>query len=78
MSFTDALTKAQQDFRKGPSCTVGVVLAAHAEAAKIKTAIDDRSIPGTIISRALAETGTKIGAEAIQRHRRGACSCEHQ
>lgn len=78
MSFTEALTKAQQEFRKGPVCTVAVVLAAHPEADKIKAAISERAIPGTIIARALAESGSKVGSEAIQRHRRGACSCESQ
>lgn len=76
MSFTDALTKAQADFKKGPSCTVGITLASHPEAEKIQAAINDEAIPGTLISKALEESGAKVKAEAVQRHRRGACGCE--
>lgn len=78
MSFTDALAKAQAEYSKGPACTVGQILKTHPEADKIKTAINDTTIPGTLIARALEETGSKVKAEAVQRHRRRACGCEHQ
>lgn len=76
MSFTDALTKEQATYRKGPSCTVGIVLATSPESDSIRAAIADEAIPGTVISRALGQTGAKVKAEAVQRHRRGACGCE--
>jgi hypothetical protein len=76
VSFTDALSKAKADFSKGPACTIATVLASHPEADQIRGAIADNSVPGTLIAKALTDSGVKIGSTPIQRHRRGACGCE--
>jgi hypothetical protein len=75
MSFTEALEKAKAEYSKGPACTVALILKSHPDANEIKASIEERGIPGTVIARALEATGSKVKAEAIQRHRRGACGC---
>jgi hypothetical protein len=75
MSFTDALTKARSEFSKGPRCSVAAVLDGHDEADQIAAALTDPDIPGSLIAKALTDTGTKVRPEAVQRHRRGLCGC---
>jgi hypothetical protein len=78
MSFTEALEQAKAEYSKGPTCTVALILKSHPDADEIKTAIDECATPGTVIARALEATGSKVKAEAIQRHRRKACGCGRQ
>lgn len=75
MSFTDALTKARSESSKGPRCSVAAVLDGNPEADQINAALKDRDIPGSVIAKALTDIGAKVRAEAVQRHRRGACDC---
>jgi hypothetical protein len=42
---------------------------------KFTTAMGNPSAAGTLIAKALQGLGYKVRADAIQRHRRGACRC---
>lgn len=78
MNLTDALT-ATPRVRKGPPCSVAVLLAempeAKAEAFAELLARPHASMPGSFIARAVREEGYYISGETVQRHRRGDCIC---
>lgn len=65
--------------KKGPTCTMGLLLAtidADDRATLLEWLNNPREYAGTRIAEELtAEFGQRIGAEAVQRHRRGRCLC---
>lgn len=76
-SILEAIAAEQAAFRKGPKCSVETLLDAVPtdERDDVASAIDDPSIPLTLLSRALTKAGHKIGADTIGRHRKGDCAC---
>lgn len=76
-SILEAIATEQAAFTKGPACTVGQLLDSlpDDERPAVAAALDDPSIPYTVLSRALGKAGHKIGAETIRRHRKGDCAC---
>lgn len=61
----------------GSPCTVTVLLESLPtdEANDLQDALDDATIPGTMISRALIAMGHQVRSNTLQRHRRGECHC---
>jgi hypothetical protein len=63
--------------RRGVTCTVGAWLATLSKADRLD--VDEVMASGafgTTISKAVEKVyGVRVGADAIQRHRRGACQC---
>lgn len=59
-------------------CSMGKALAEMPDdlRTQVEAALDDPTLEGTAISKALAARGVKIGSGALQRHRRKVCSCE--
>lgn len=76
-SILDAIAAEQAAFRKGPTCSVGLMLdgLSDDERDDVASALDDPAIPYTVLSRGLAKAGHKIGPESIKRHRKGECAC---
>lgn len=62
--------------RRGPQCSVGIiVLAQSAIADKLTRALDDPTIQSKAIARWLQAQGIDISHWQLQYHRRGDCSC---
>lgn len=76
-SIMEAIAAEQAAFRKGPKCSVEHLLeqVPADERVDVEAAIDDPSIPLTLLSRALTKAGHKIGADTLGRHRKGDCAC---
>lgn len=76
-SILDAIAVEQAAFRKGPTCSAGMLLDAlpAAERDDVNAALLDNGIPYTVLSRALGKVGHKVGAETLRRHRKGDCAC---
>lgn len=76
MSLLDEIRNER--IKKGPSCTVGVLLLKleKADAADLQAALDDAGVSATIITKVLAARGERLTAEAIRRHRRKLCFCD--
>lgn len=76
-SILEAIAAEQAAFRKGPTCSAGLLLEALPadERADVEAALLDPGIPYTVLSRALGKAGHKVGAETLRRHRKGDCSC---
>ncbi len=77
MGFADALQVEHDNAFKGPSCTIGITIAAMdtGEAADLCEALDDLLIPASQIARALKAENYKIASEAVRRHRNRECKC---
>jgi hypothetical protein len=77
MSLLDTLSDPQYVPKRGPSCTVQLTMKDMDEDTlkKFKAAMANPSAAGTLIAEALQDLGYKVRADAIQRHRRGACRC---
>jgi hypothetical protein len=63
--------------RYRPRCTMGLVVEAldDADRADLARLLADRSVPATLISRALIARGFGVKPLTVQRHRRGDCGC---
>jgi hypothetical protein len=65
--------------KPGGKCSVGVYLRDTSKAKRQELldalAAPMRVVPGAAIARVLKRRGVDVGAEAIQRHRRGDCAC---
>lgn len=69
----DALVRAR---RVGPiGCVEGAILAHPDMTGLIEGAVQHPSAPASLASEFLRKKGIDVGAQAIARHRRGACSC---
>ena len=77
MSLLDTLADPQYAPRRGPECTVSIAISEMDDdtLAKFTAAMDNPSAAGTLIAEALRDLGFKVRADAVQRHRRGACRC---
>ena len=66
--------------RKGPPCTVGLLLQFMTEddKAALIAALADPSIESRTIWRVLVEEGHEISDTPIARHRRGMCLCSRK
>ena len=64
--------------RKGPPCTMGIVLQELPEddIKGLLQALDNPTIKSTAIRRALEGRGYKVNDNTIGRHRRKECLCE--
>jgi len=76
-SLLDTLSDPQYVPKRGPACTVHLTMKQMDKATldKFTAAMANSSAAGTLIAEALQELGFKVRADAIQRHRRGACRC---
>lgn len=75
MGLRDAL-QAQRDAKvKGPSCIVCALVEQlpDEESTALSEALDDLTLSGEAISRALEAEGYRIQGQTIQRHRRRKC-----
>jgi hypothetical protein len=74
MTFLD---DARAVAARGPRCTMGALLEALSatENAEVQEALDDPTIHGSGIARALLARGHKMSAATVNRHRAGDCSC---
>lgn len=63
--------------RKGPPCTVAVILEAlnDKDAADLRTLLRDKSVFSSTIATVLERRGHLVGDSSLQRHRRGKCEC---
>jgi len=77
-SLLDDLADPNFRIRKGPQCGVALALAQMPKdiATKLNTAMANPHAPSTKIALAATELGYRIPADTVQRHRRGACSCD--
>jgi hypothetical protein len=70
---------AAASVRKGPGCTVGLLLGAlppsEAEVLAAVLAAGEVEYPHAVVSRVLKEQGHRIERSTIARHRRGECAC---
>ena len=76
-SLLDTLADPQYAPRRGPRCTVSLATQQMDEATlkKFTAAMENSSAASTLIAQALQDLGYKVRADALQRHRRGACRC---
>ena len=79
MSLGDEIASQAATPRKGPSCTVAVILAdldpTDADDLRDALAKPYHVVPNGAIVRALKARGLSIGEYTIARHRRGDCRC---
>jgi hypothetical protein len=70
--------REQQERTAPPKCGVARTLLAldAADAADLMAALDDPTIPATVISRALNSNGYRVADQSVNRHRRGICGCD--
>ncbi len=75
MTVKDEIRELAGD--KGPTCQMGVALAALSpeDRAGVVDAMADPLVTGTGIARWLAKRGIRIRPFTVQRHRRGDCQC---
>lgn len=78
MSFLAALEDAKAEAHKGPQCSMGTILKTSDDADAIQAALNDDSLTGTLIAKALVKAGHTVRSEAVQRHRRHACDCDQK
>lgn len=80
----DALTGPRPHLKPGPPCSVALYLDGLLERdaalhARVVALIDDPSVPGAALARALNEDGAELSAYSLRWHRRrarGGCRCE--
>ena len=72
-----AAALAADTVRSGPRCLIGVALGTLTgeDLDALEGALADTSVTSSSISRALTASGTKVGGQAVRRHRAGDCSC---
>ena len=61
-----------------PTCTVGQALADMDDtlAEEVRAALNDPTLKGSAIARALTDRGWNIAPTTLARHRRGECRCD--
>ena len=77
MRLLDKIGVAQKNARR-PSCSVGVLFGqlAKQDAADLRSAIENQSIPASTIAHVLKAEGHNVQASAVRRHRNKQCACE--
>lgn len=75
VSLREAL-EAQAPKRGGPSCYLCEAISemSREDRAALESALEDRRFAGTMISRALADSGYHVTVGSVRRHRRGECA----
>ncbi len=80
MSLAAALQSGPPPTRKGPRCSVGVILDSlpDQDSQALQDALDARHrwTAEQIAELIRTEVKTRIMGQTVARHRRGACSCE--
>ena len=79
MSLAEALAAGPTAVRKGPRCSIGILMAGMSrdDRAALNSAFDDPEWTSTSIGKMLDEhAGFKCSPHTVQRHRRGECTCE--
>lgn len=76
MSLLEDIHDEQAESRRGPRCSMCVVMdsLSESDAADLSAALADSSVYATSIARALRRRGVKIKDDAVQRHRSGRCN----
>jgi hypothetical protein len=79
VNFADAL--AQTAPKKGPSCSVGKLIATldKKAVADVQAALANTEIQSAHLARALGlltESGKELDSGAVRRHRSGGCNCQ--
>lgn len=66
----------EPDTPKGPRCTVGAILDTldTATAAKVRSVLDNPAVTSTRIADTLTDSGHRVQAPAVSRHRRRGAS----
>lgn len=77
MPSLDDLADSNYRVKKGPTCSVGLLLSTLDDktADTLRRAMANPHAGGVTISDALREMGHAVAAPAVQRHRRGQCRC---
>jgi hypothetical protein len=77
MSLRDAIAQADITAKKGPPCSVGVIInqLSPDDLVALNDALADLTITGRAITAALTAEGYKVRDYAVNRHRRGICMC---
>lgn len=79
MSLAEALAAGPTATRKGPRCSIGILMAgmSAADRAALNGAFSNAEWTSTAIRNLLEEhAGFKCSPHTVQRHRRGECTCE--
>lgn len=76
MSFLEEVRAAS--VIQGPTCTLALLMDDLPDDLReqVRAALDDPTINGEAIARALQNRGYKMRGSTVQRHRRKACACE--
>lgn len=77
VSLKDALA-AQAPKTGGPACYLCQAMKqmSKEDRAALEAAMTDRRFAGTMISRALADSGYHVTVGSVRRHRRGECAAQ--
>lgn len=74
----DEIAEVAASTPKGPACSIAELIRdlPEDEALELQEVLDNTSIVGSHIAKALKKRGYNIAAHTVQRHRRQGCSCE--
>mgnify|MGYP007090086211 FL=1 len=77
MSSLESLASPDYRPRRGPNCSIALIIETADEATRelFAAALANPHAPGTDIAKAMAERGYPMPAHTLQRHRRGECRC---
>jgi hypothetical protein len=75
MGLLDSIRSEQDSTHTGPQCSICKLLTEldAKDRADLQTALDDLSLFGTVIARALKKSGHEVTQYQVQRHRRTDC-----
>ena len=75
MGLLDSIRSEQEATHTGPQCSICSLLIEldAKDKADLQTALEDVSIYGTVIARALKKSGHEVTHYQVQRHRRRDC-----
>jgi len=75
MGLLDSIRSEQDSSHMGPQCSICKLLVSLdvKDKADLQAALDDVSIYGTVIARALKKSGHEVTHYQVQRHRRRDC-----
>lgn len=77
MALTTEAFPAGQARRKGPPCTVALILAEldAKDRDVLEAVLTDKAVQGTTIARVLTAEGHRVASNTVQKHRRRECAC---
>jgi hypothetical protein len=75
-TLADDIHAELTDYRKGPRCSLGALLEdlPDTDRAALQAALDDRTIPTSIILRAI-QRNHNVAKASVGNHRKGVCQC---